>query len=469
MFPVLLILGSIVVGYVGANFVYWSASLINKIKGFVTRKENKNDKKSKVTKEIVLEMIENYKNYINSGKNKDGKSIDKIIEDKISSLNFKPGYEKCAYLVTKSLKSLWGSIVVGVNRKIERLMAKVENSDSYDDVFVQVSGLDDYSWFDSEGCNLAIERTVRKYSIYHEEIKHLDLEKFNSNDDLYVWRAVSHIENILGFLEKKIVSSKVSVQDFETEFNREVSNIYKVIGDIEARLESHDLVSDVNKLKENDADLLEKLESIAKEVLKNSEYLSKLSNVDLKILESNINELRKSANLTKKQVDNLLVMFGKEIEIRSKNDQLLRDNLKDMRRFIKDNVAKKKDLEVIIQRLDGIDESLKNLAIKDLFDLKKELSDLRKDFSKVEDEFSKVVDKKISDLEERVKEFAKRSISIRIGKKMKEFEEKTINKIIDVILDKLSNAPIRELTEDELNDIIDKMIDRVEIVRRKKS
>lgn len=478
MFPLLLVGGAFVASFALAfsvsGVVKSFGSLMNKRQNKVEDiedeedsedKEQKEENVSKIKKRDVIKRINEYKEYINSGVNSDKKELSQIIEDKVATSNLNPNTKKSFELVSKALNDSWDNILKAVNKKIDNLLTEVENTKNYEEIMSKIPRLD-YSWFDSKGCESVINKTIQKYSMYFLAINDLEksLKKFKGNKNSYILNSGLYIKKIMENLENKISSIHISEELFEIELNRELANIDNIINNMNESLKISDILVDIKNLKENDDRLLEKLSVLEEKVVSNGEYLKNLSDKDLKNLNNIVEQLISNDKINTKQIQNLWINLSKEMATRDKEIEVLRKDIKKILFSLRDNFAKKSDVKEIDDNLKWLSEELKKLSLKDLASLSKELESFKQELGKVESKYEKVINNKIVGLEERIREFARRSIAIRVGKKMKEFEDKTLSKITDEVFNKLNAS--KELSEEEVNDIVDKVIENIKITKK---
>lgn len=467
MFPLLLVGGTFVVGFVGMLGTASAVKIVSRFikndkednprnkklieKGSRKLKDRSKKRNIKIDKKDVLSKLEEYKKHINSGVDEQGKTLDQLIENKIKSLNINPNTKRSKEIVFKVLKNSWGNILKAVNKKTDALIQEVEHSSDYEDVVSRIPKFD-YSWIDSKASEVLVDKTMKKYSKYYSEIGDIykSLSRFKDNKDSYVLKSLAYIKEIVDSVENKIISSEISEEWFEMDLKRALSDINAEISRMD---QGFSLVSDVGNLM-----------SLEEKVISNSNYLKNLRDNELLDLKKSIEFLLQENKLNNKQIENLWKNLASEIAARSKAIEEVSLDVNKTLLFIKNNVAKKKDINSIVDRIKDIDNKLNELRTNDLIQLCKGLEELKKDFNQVDDSFGKVVDEKISNLEARVRDFAKRSIAIRLGKKMKDFEEKTLDMIANQLLEQLKLS--KEFTDEEIDNIVDKIIEKIKISKK---
>ena len=424
----------------------------------IDEKVNKDDKK-----ENALNLIKEYRDYINSGKNEKNLSIKEIIEEKVSNIKLNPNNDKSKELVAKALESSWNHIVNAVNSKVDSMLEEADKENIDLERVTERMPKVNYAWFDSKGADKVVEKTMIKANLYFNAVEDISsiLNKFKDNDDSNVVKSKLFVVQIMKNIEKKIVSAEISPTMFEIDLERDILIIKDAVNDMGRNQYFTSIMRDIVNLKAKNDSLNDKIEVYA-------DKLKSLSDMELNEMKETIEELLENDKINRSQIENLWKALAKEMSNRSQQDIEIKAEIKENLLKVREALSKKANIEVVNDNLKKISNKCKILSTSELKKLSDVVKKLQESLDGVEERFKKVVEKELDGLEDNLREFLKKSLAIRIGKKMKEFEskqEKEKEKIIDDIVKKLEETPVK-LTDEDVDKIVDSVINNMTISRK---
>ena len=424
-----------------------------------------------VSKEECLNKLVQYKENLRSGINGEGLSIEGLIVDKLKEYPLVNDDNRD--FVIAAIKSSWDNVSEKVTQRVDRLIKQVETTEDFNKVLDQKPIVDLDMFVNGGAFENIVKRTVSKHEVYKDKLGSIknSISKFD-NSDSNVRESNEYIVGVIDVLKKKVVSPRVTLSDFSLDIDREVNQINNEVNNMSRNQHFTSIMGNIASLKADDKNLTKKLDILESMFEQQSEEIKALKEKDLKVILDKMQALDKLTTQNDRSIGKVIESLLKEFEIRKKQAETIKElkaSLKQLDKVVeevKKDVSKKVDEKVMLEEINKIDKIIGSLGDVDLINLSKVVEGLREDFDNVEESAKKIVSDEVNKLEDKIRDFAKRSIGVRIGKKFSELEDNVKKMVADEVLCAVSKETSK-ITDEDIEKIVGKVIDNIKISKKK--